>query len=148
MGPSWRGKFRGRGYRITVPRKAIVDVLHKKRGHLSAEDIYIEVHRLYPQIGLTTVYRTLELLTEMGLVFKFDFGDKKARYELSESVKGEHHHLICTRCRRVINYSEFIDEEIEFLKRAEKGLAKKYNFSINSHIIQFYGVCDKCREKK
>lgn len=145
MGPNWRRRFKGHGYRITIPRSLIIDVLHRTNKHLSAEDVYMEVHKLCPQVGLTTVYRTLELLTEMGVLFKFDFGDKRARYELVEDPKGEHHHhLICTRCKRVINYSEFLDEELEFLKRAEKGLAKKYNFDITNHVIQFYGICDKC----
>ena len=104
-GPNWHSRFKGHGYRITVPRKMIIDVLNRTEKHLSAEDIYLEVHKLCPQIGLTTVYRTLELLTGMGLISKFDFGDKRARYELVEDPKGEHHHhLICTRCKRVINY--------------------------------------------
>ena len=148
MGQEWHRRFKGHGYSITVPRKAIIDVLHKTSKHLSAEDIYLEVHKLYSQIGLTTVYRTLELLTEMGLIFKFDFGDRRARYELVEDPKGDHHHhLICTQCKRVINYFEFIKDELEFLKRAEKGLSKKYNFDIKNHVIQFYGACNKCRKQ-
>jgi Fur family transcriptional regulator, ferric uptake regulator len=148
MGKDWHRRFKGHGYSITVPRKAIIDVLHKTERHLSAEDIYLEVNKLYEQIGLTTVYRTLELLIEMGLIFKFDFGDGRARYELVEDQKGDHHHhLVCTQCKRVIDYSEFIADEMEFLNRAEKGLSKKYDFDIENHIIQFYGVCDKCRKK-
>ena len=149
MGPGWGGKFRGCGYRMTVPRQAIMDVLSTTDKHLSAEDIYMKVHKIYSNVGLTTVYRTLELLTQMGLVVKFDFGDKRARYELVEDPKGDHHHhLICTQCKRVINYSEFIEDELEFLKRTEKGLSKKYNFDIKNHIIQFYGLCDRCKSKK
>jgi Fur family transcriptional regulator, ferric uptake regulator len=148
MVKDWHGRFKGHGYSITVPRKAIIDVLHKTERHLSAEDIYLEVNKLYEQIGLTTVYRTLELLIEMGLIFKFDFGDGRARYELVEDQKGDHHHhLVCTQFKRVIDYSEFIADEMEFLNRAEKGLSKKYDFDIENHIIQFYGVCDKCRKK-
>ncbi|RKY41030.1 MAG: transcriptional repressor [Candidatus Makaraimicrobium thalassicum] len=147
--PWWHGRFRGGGYRLTVPRQAILNVLSRTSRHLSAEDIYLEVHKVHPHVGLTTVYRTLELLAEMGMIFKFDFGDGRARYELSEGPKSaHHHHLICTGCRRVIDYSGFMDEELEFLKRAEKGLAKKYDFEIKSHLIQFYGLCDKCRKKK
>ncbi|MBD3426858.1 MAG: transcriptional repressor [Candidatus Omnitrophica bacterium] len=146
---NWHRRFKGLGYRITIPRKAIMEVLHRTKKHLSAEDIYMEVHNLYPQVGLTTVYRTLELLTEMGLVSKFDFGDGRARYELvSDPKEDHHHHLICTRCKRVINYSEFIDEELEFLKRAEKGLSEKYNFDIKNHVFQFYGLCDRCKNKE
>jgi len=148
MAPGWGGRFRGCGYRMTVPRQAIIEALSGTDKHLSAEEIYIKVHKTYPSVGLTTVYRTLEILSQMALVSKFDFGDGRARYELNEGKEKEHHHhLICTACKRVINYTEFIDEELEFLKRAEKGLSKKYNFDINDHTIQFYGLCEKCRKK-
>ncbi|MBU1006260.1 MAG: transcriptional repressor [Candidatus Omnitrophica bacterium] len=145
--PWWGGKFRGCGYRITVPRQAILSVLSKTEDHLSAEDIYLKVHKIYPGVGLTTVYRTLDILVNMALVFKFDFGDKRARYELREGPKGErhHHHLICTGCNRVIDYTDFVDEEKDLLDKAEKGLSKKYNFKISGHSIQFYGLCEKCK---
>ncbi|RKY36482.1 MAG: transcriptional repressor [Candidatus Omnitrophota bacterium] len=143
----WHGRFRKHGYRLTLPRQAILDVLSRTTKHLSAEEIYIEVHRIYPSIGLSTVYRTLELLVQVSLIFKFDFGDGKARYELIRSLEREyhyHHHLICTQCNRVIDYTEFIKDEMELFKKTEKNLSKKYGFKINRHIVQFYGVCDKC----
>jgi Fur family ferric uptake transcriptional regulator len=133
---------------MTVPRQAIVDVLSATSKHLSAEDVYMAVHKTYPQVGLTTVYRTLELLVQIGLVFKFDFGDGRARYELSEGPKGErhHHHLVCTDCGRVIDYTDFIDDEVELLNQTERALSKKYNFAITNHLIQFYGLCDECKK--
>ncbi|KPK96287.1 ferric uptake regulation protein [bacterium SM23_31] len=148
--PWWQGRFRGYGYRMTVPREAIVGVLSETSKHLSAEDIFLEVHKVYPSIGLTTIYRTLELLVQMGLVFKFDFGDKRARYELAEGPKGKrhHHHLVCIGCDTVIDYTDFIDEEIELLGQTEKGLSKKFNFKITNHLIQFYGLCKRCQNKK
>ena len=149
-GPPWiHGKFKGCGYRLTVPRQAILDVLSKTTEHLSAEDIYLAVHEAHPSVGLTTVYRTLELLIQMGLIFKFDFGDGRARYELVEGPKsiGHHHHLVCTVCGRIVDYTDFIDEEIDLLKQTEKGLSKKYKFKITNHLIQFYGQCDACQNK-
>lgn len=145
--PWWSGKIRGCGYRLTIAREAILDILTRSTEHLSAEDVYLKVHKAYPNIGLTTVYRTLELLVQLGLVFKFDFGDGRARYELSEDPKGarHHHHLVCNSCGRVVDYTDFIDEEIELLNQTEKGLSQKYNFNITNHLIQFYGLCDKCR---
>ena len=98
--PWWHGRFRGCGYRITMPRQAILDILSKTLKHLSAEEVYLAVRKVYPAIGLTTVYRTLEILVQMGVVFKFDFGDSRARYELSKGPKGikHHHQLVCTSC--------------------------------------------------
>ena len=144
----WHGRFRGCGYRITVPRKAILDVLSKSDKHLSAEEIYIKVHTYYPAVGLTTIYRTLDILANMGLIFKLDFGDSRARYELAEGPKGKahHHHLICTNCNRIIDYTDFIDEEIKLLEQTEKSLSEKYNFKTTSHLTQFYGLCEKCQK--
>jgi Fur family transcriptional regulator, ferric uptake regulator len=139
--------FRGEGRRMTAAREAIIAVLEKSSEHLSADDVYVKVHRIYPRIGLTTVYRNLELLAESKVLAKCDFGDGRARYELIRTVDGEkehHHHLVCTTCGGVTNYSEFIDEELQFLRRAEKGLSKKYDFHIAAHLIQFYGTCRKC----
>ena len=143
----WHGRFKGCGYRITLGREAVLDILTKASEHLSAEDIYLKVHKSSPSIGLTSIYRTLEILVNMGLVFKFDFGDGRARYELAEGPgeKDHHHHLVCTECKRVINYTDFIDDEIDLLQKTEKGLSKKYNFEITNHLIQFYGVCGGCR---
>ena len=144
--PWWHGRFRGCGYRITPGREAVLDVLSGTPGHLSAEDIYMKAHSANPSIGLTTVYRTLEVLVNLGLVFKFDFGDGRARYELAEGPGKErhHHHLVCTGCGRVIDYTDFIDEEIELLNQTEKGLSRKYDFKITNHLIQFYGLCSSC----
>lgn len=148
--PWWHEKFRGHGYRLTMPRQAVLDVLSKTSDHLSAEDVYLEVYKIYPDIGLTTVYRTLELLVEMGLASRFDFGDSRARYELSEGPQsvGHHHHLVCTSCGRIIDYTDFIEEEMELLKRTEEGLSQKFDFKITNHIIQFYGLCDKCQSRE
>ena len=68
--PWWHGRFKTCGYRLTIPRQAIFDVLHRTSKHLSAEDIYLAVHKVYPAVGLTTVYRTLDLLIQMGVIFK------------------------------------------------------------------------------
>lgn len=144
----WYGRFRGCGYRLTLPRQAILDVLSRTSKHLSAEEIYLAVHKIYPSSSLSTVYRTLELLVGVRLIFKFDFGDGKARYELikdSEDKGHHHHHLICTGCNRVVDYTDFIRDDIELLEKIERDLSKKYNFKIAKHIVQFYGLCDKCR---
>lgn len=151
QGHGWlHGKFRGCGYRLTMGREAILNVLAQSQDHLSAEDVYKKIHVKHPQIGLTTVYRTLDALSCAGLVSRFDFGDRRARYELAEGPKGahHHHHLVCTECHRIIDYTDFIDEEVELLNQTEKGLGQKYKFKITNHLIQFYGVCEDCRSKK
>jgi len=138
--------FKEKGHRLTAPRKAILDLLSQTDDHPSVEEIYFDVHKDYPSIGLTTVYRTLDLLVLWGAVHKFDFGEGKARYELinHKNGLGHHHHLICKECKKIINYTDLIDEEIEIITKLEKRLSKKYNFNIQSHITAFYGKCDDC----
>lgn len=143
----WMHKhLRGHGCRMTTPRKAIIALLADSDTHLSAEDIYHQIYSQNPRIGFTTIYRTLELLVRMGIVSKLDAGDGRARFEMRDNTdkKPHHHHLVCLSCRRIIDYTEFVKEELEYLQRAEKGLSEKYHFEITSHVIQFYGKCQDC----
>lgn len=142
----WGQKLRNHGFKCTIPREAILEVLNATDDHLSPEDIYLKVHETYPNIGLTTVYRTLDMLEKLDLVIKLEFGDRRSRYELSEQVshKAHHHHLICSKCGRIIDYSDFMEDEVDFLKKVEQELEKKHNFSIKKHVIHFYGTCDRC----
>jgi len=113
---------------------------------MNAKEIYVSLHNTYPGMGLTTVYRTLDLLARMGIITKLTLGDGQSRYEFkSEEKKDHHHHLICTKCGKIINYSEFLDEELRLIKKTEERLAKKYNFLIIDHNIEFLGVCEKCK---
>ena len=139
-------RMRGQGRRMTHSRHAVLDALSERGEHLTAEEVFISASRRCPNIGLATVYRTLELMTNLGMVSKFDTGDDKARYEFADPTasKGHHHHLVCTSCRRIVDYKDFIEEETELLRKTEEGLSKKYGFRINSHTIQFYGVCPDC----
>ena len=142
----WRHRFRCQGWRWTTPREVILNLLSQTTKHMSAKEIYATIHRMYPGIGLTTVYRTLDLLNRMGLIHKMDIGDGQSRYEFRSGEKKEHHHhLICTRCGEITDYSDFVDEELELLKKVEKNLAQKYNFLVQDHNIEFYGLCQKCR---
>jgi Fur family ferric uptake transcriptional regulator len=124
----------------------IVDALGSTKAHLSAEEVYLKVHAKYPNVGLTTVYRTLDLLAEMGIAVKQNFGDGRSRYELLDNPHkpGHHHHLVCTSCRRVIDYDDFVDEEVALVKKVEKALAKRHGFRITGHMIEFHGVCTVC----
>jgi len=140
------GKLTDRGFRLTFSRQVILNLFQAKPQDLSAEDVFFAVHRKYPGIGIATVYRNLEILTRAGLLSKFDFGDGPSRYEItSETKKGHHHHLICTRCGRIINYSDFMEKEVKFIQELEAELSKKYNFKIENHQIHFQGLCDECQ---
>ncbi|MBN2453684.1 MAG: transcriptional repressor [Candidatus Omnitrophica bacterium] len=132
--------------RLTKPRHAILDVLSATEKHLNAEQIYKSASRIEPNIGLATIYRNLELLVNIGLVWKFETGNSKTVYELAECRhESHHHHLICKKCNSIIDYSGFRDNEKDFIRRREEMLSKKYDFKIQNHCIDFYGLCAKCR---
>jgi Fur family ferric uptake transcriptional regulator len=142
----WQHRFRAYCSRWTVPREVILDLLSRSSRHLSAKEIYAAVYSLYPGIGLTTIYRTLELLGRLGLVRKISSGDGQSRYELkSGNSKDHHHHLICTRCGKIVDSRDYLEEEMELLKKTGEALAKKHNFLIMDYNIEFLGLCEHCR---
>ncbi len=145
----WRGHFRKMGLRFTEPRRAIMEVLSQTREHLSAEDIYLAVHRNYPAIGLTTVYRTLELLVEMGLVYKMQFGDGRARFELAANPAEStpHHHVICLRCKKIFHYDDLIPEDLEQIETLRQRVAEKFQFKIFNFRLDFFGLCPQCQKE-
>jgi Fur family ferric uptake transcriptional regulator len=129
-----------------MPREAILELLSRSPKHMSAKEIYASLYNTHPGMGLTTVYRTLDLLARMGIVIKLALGDGQSRYEFKSSKKKDHHHhLICTNCGKIIDYSEFLDEELRLIRKTEERLAKKYEFKILDHNIEFLGICEKCK---
>ncbi len=140
-------RIRSQHLRMTVPRRSIIKVLSSTVQHLSAEEVYKRVHRTHPTISLKTVYRTLDILAAMGVVARLHFGDGKGRYELNKNPQKpeHHHHLVCTVCKRVIEYDDFMEEEVALIRKLEKQLSLKHRFDISDHMIQFYGQCQPCR---
>lgn len=142
----WQHRFRENVSRWTLPREVILNLLSRSSKHMSAKELYASLYRLYPGIGLTTVYRTLELLFRLGFVQKVSSGDGQSRYELkSGDKKDHHHHVICTKCGKIIDYRDFVQEELELVKKIEETLAKKHDFLILDHNIEFLGLCKNCR---
>lgn len=139
-----RQMFREREYKLTPQRQIILQVFIDNRDkHLSAEDVHNIVRQQSNDIGLATVYRTLELLSELDILQKMDFGDGRSRYEMNEtSTPHHHHHLICLYCGKVI---EFEDDLLDDL---ENKISKKSSFTIVDHQVKFYGYCRECREKR
>lgn len=143
----WRHRNRRQFCRWTGPREAILQLLSQTPKHMSAKEMYAAIHRHYPGIGLTTIYRTLDLLTRMRLIHKFSFGDGHSRYEfISDERKKHHHHLICTNCGKIFDYSEFEEEELALVKKTQERLANKYDFQIEGHNIEFLGLCKICQK--
>lgn len=139
-----RQKFRDRDYKLTPQRQIILQVFIDNRDkHLSAEDVHNIVRQQSNDIGLATVYRTLELLSELEILQKMDFGDGRSRYEINETNSPHHHHhLICLTCGRVIEFADDLMENLENI------IAQNSNFTIVDHQVKFYGYCQECRKKR
>lgn len=135
--------FKKNGYRITLPRRLIVQLLKQVAGHPNAKELYLRINKKHPEIGLTTIYRTLDLLVQLRIINKFDFGDGLARYELSSLCRQHHHHIICTKCCQIIDYSDSLEKE-NYIEKLEEEISARYKFSISDYEIQFYGTCEKC----
>jgi Fur family transcriptional regulator, ferric uptake regulator len=149
-GPNrWRNRVQGRVQRWTATREAILDLLSDTSRHLSAKDIYASLYNECPRLGLTTVYRTLDLLHRSGLIHKLVLGDGQARYEFKEGKKeSHHHHLVCLKCGKITDYTEFEKEELEFVQKTEAFLSKKFRFKITDHNIEFLGYCSSCQRTR
>jgi len=136
-------QLQAQAYKLTPQRESTVRVLlEHEEDHLSAEDVYMLVKEKAPDIGLATVYRTLELLSELHVVEKLNFGDGVARYDLrNENNRHHHHHLICVQCGSVEEIME------DWLGELEERLELEYRFQVLDHRLDFQGICRKCRDK-
>ena len=122
------------GLRMTRQRKVIAEVIIELEGHVNIEQLYDEVRKRDKNIGYATLYRTIKLLREVGIVSSTQFGEGPARYE-SNVARDHHDHLVCTRCGLII---EFENDEIE---RLQLEVAKKYGMVLTDHTMELYGVC-------
>ncbi|MFC4596701.1 Fur family transcriptional regulator [Cohnella hongkongensis] len=129
------------GYKLTPQREITLKVLlENESDHLSAEDVFMLVRQKFPEIGLATVYRTLELLAELQIVQKMNFGDGVARFDLrQEGHDHMHHHLVCRVCGAL--------EEIQddWLHELEQRVANEYGFKVTDHRLDFMGVYHTCK---
>ena len=137
-------KLKETGFKITPQRRAIIEILLKNDSkHLSSEEIYDLVRVNCPEIGLATVYRTMQLLDEVGAISKLNLDDGCIRYELNLNDEHchNHHHLICKSCGEIIEVKEDLLDEIE------NKIQEIYKFSILDHDVKFYGTCENCSSK-
>jgi Fur family ferric uptake transcriptional regulator len=125
---------------LTPQRMMVVEALHGADRHVSAEEIYAQVKAKYPYANISTVYRTLELLKELGLVTEIALGDGCVRFHPAE--KGHHHHLVCQRCGRIIDLPE------SALDSLEKILLDEYQFKADLNHMAVFGLCSNCQHER
>lgn len=136
-------KLKEKGYKLTNQRLYVFEVLMENEGrHFNSQEVYEEVRRKYPEIGVATVYRTLALLEEMQLIYGVDFEDGFRRYEIAkDNEEHRHHHLICLECGAIREVQE------DLLGELEESIYRKNRFKVLNHRVKFYGYCNQCLDR-
>lgn len=134
------------GLKVTNQRLLVLEAIASRpERHLTAEEIHELVKVDYPEIGLATVYRTIQLLSELHLIDRINFDDGFVRYEIGNlhgrEQKHHHHHLICQNCGKVTSFQDDLLEELEEKITATTG------FRIVDHEVKLYGYCVECGGK-
>jgi len=127
--------------KFTKQREAVLKTLYNNDEHFTPEDLYVLLKKIYPKlnIGIATVYRTLNLLEDSYMATSISFGAAGKKFELGN--KPHHDHIICKSCGTIV---EFEDVEIE---KKQEMIAQKFGFLLTGHIMQLYGTCKSCQNK-
>jgi len=131
--------LRQHGYKLTPQRRAVIQVIASSQGHLTPAAIYKKISKENPDIGLVTIYRTLEILTKLKLICELHTKGSCPSYAIS--TLEHHHHLICGNCGKVTDFSGYDLDELEQRLSLETG------FKINSHVLEFTGLCRVCQKE-
>lgn len=126
------------GYRLTPARRAIVAALATTGDHVTADALVALVKQGSPRIGRMTVYRTLDLLCELGQLRPVYQGGGAAHYVVLHD--GHHHHLVCSQCERVVEFDECVLESLAEM------IGRRFDFEVQGHLLEFYGLCAECRD--
>ena len=134
-------ELRRHGYKITPQRRKVINAIIQSHEHLTPAAIYEKVSRRHPGIGLVTIYRTLEMLAGLGLICEMHAGGNCRSYLMRRPAE-HHHHLICSDCGKVVDFTAC------GLTGLERRLAKETSFKISGHLLEFLGQCRSCRKEK
>ncbi len=129
--------LRDEGHRLTSSRRIILEALVESGGHISAGELASIVHERDSTVSRMTIYRTLDLLCELGHVRPIYQGARAARFILFED--GQHHHFVCSQCDRVYELDDCLIEDL--LKRIQGA----ERFDVRAHLLELYGLCDSCQ---
>jgi Fur family ferric uptake transcriptional regulator len=136
----WLEALQASGYRLTAPRRAIVELLTAAPRALSPIQVFDRARRFYPGLGLVTVYRTLEKLEDLGLLQRVHTPDGCHRY--MPTAEGHQHLLVCTDCGQVRYFSG------DDFKRLAGSISQETGYEVTDHWLQFYGLCPECSAQR
>ena len=126
------------GLRMTNQRGLILEII--RQGHLDADEVYRRARDKQPRLSLSTVYRTLRRLRELGLVDELHFDEAHHHYEVRPSI--EHHHLVCLGCGKIVEF------EYKLSQRMKQDIARKQGFEVTGVEVNMTGYCAKCRQRR
>ncbi len=132
-------KYRGRGFKLTPQRLAILKFLEGNTSHPSAEDIFTEIKKGHPTVSFATVYNTLQTLGNMGEIQEITINPERKHYDPDPSL---HHHTICTRCNGIGDVFEDYTGELQLPDEVGE------SFTLTGTHVNFYGVCEECSDNK
>lgn len=133
--------FEKNGHKFTKQRQIIFNALKNSSSkHLTPEELFSIVHQDNKQVGIATVYRTLNIFEDLGIVNKQEFKDSINTYELISQKDAHHDHLICTNCGKIVEEKILDNDELA------KSLSDKYNFKLDYYSLRIYGICSECEE--
>jgi len=131
-------KVQQAGHKLTAPRRATIEALAHAPDHLTAPQLVTFVAQRAPAVGRASVYRTLALMSRLGLVQASSLGGATTTYLLT--LGGHHHHVICVNCRKTVAFDECV------IKELERSLGEKLGFQIEGHLVELYGYCPACHK--
>lgn len=130
-------KLKGRDFRLTPQRLAILTILAGSEEHPTVDEIYTEVRNKFPTTSIATVYKTIALLKELNEVLELGFPDGSNRYDGNRPYP--HPHVICMKCRKIL------DPEIASVDQLSEEMKNKTGYIISSHRLDFFGLCPECQ---
>jgi len=130
--------LRQHGYKLTPQRRGVIGAIATTQDHLTPAAIYEKVRLDYPSIGLVTIYRTLDILVKLELICELHAGGSCHSYTIS--TPEHHHHLICSDCGEVIDFTGYD------LTQLEQKLFRETGFEIEGHLLEFIGLCQNCQK--
>ena len=130
--------FAAKGIKMTGQRWIIIQALGNSKDHPDADQVTTRARAMDPDIGVATVYRTLEKFVSVGILERVDFQEGKFRYEF---MHGHHHHAVCNSCGKVENVVDSLTE----VEAIESRIQKESGFRVTKHALELFGICNKCQ---
>ncbi len=130
-------RLRDAGHKLTQARLTVLNVLEQHDGHMTSTQVLDEMSRVAPEIGRASVFRALDLFTRLSII-RPTYIDSSTTPTYVMLPDGHHHHFICTHCNRVIEFDDCR------LGQLQGELEQKLNVRLTGHLLEFYGICDRC----